>query len=124
MLLNTINIRRNVFNKSIQLLAFADDIDIIVRTPTAVRQSFLSLEKEALRMGLEINENKTKYMPCTKSGFNNSHFKIEEYSFDVVDSFTYLVSEINNRNDCTTEIKKRITMANRCLNGIGKYMKL
>ncbi|GFW72818.1 hypothetical protein TNCV_1266611 [Trichonephila clavipes] len=66
-------------------------------------------------MGLEINENKTTYMPCTKSCFINSHFKNEEYSFEVVDSFICLGSENNNRNDCTTEIRKRITMANTCL---------
>ncbi|GFV01149.1 putative endonuclease-reverse transcriptase [Trichonephila clavipes] len=63
---SNINTRGNSYNKSIQLLAFADDIDIIVRTPVAPRQPFLSLKKEILRMGLKINENKTKYMPCTK----------------------------------------------------------
>ncbi|GFW45142.1 putative endonuclease-reverse transcriptase [Trichonephila clavipes] len=122
LLLRNLKNRGNIFNKSTQLLAFADDIDIFARTPTALRQALLYLEKEAL-MGLTINENKTKYMPCTKSSFNKSHFKIEEYSFEVVDSFTYLGSEINNRNYCTTEIQKRITMTNRCLNGIRKYIK-
>ncbi|GFT79379.1 hypothetical protein TNCV_604021 [Trichonephila clavipes] len=57
--------------------AFADGSDIIARTPTSLRNAFLSLEKEAFRMELKINGNKTKYMPCTKSCFNNSHFKIE-----------------------------------------------
>ncbi|GFX96533.1 hypothetical protein TNCV_1442071 [Trichonephila clavipes] len=33
-----------------------DDIDIIARKPTALRQAFLSLEKEALKIGLKINE--------------------------------------------------------------------
>ncbi|GFV71979.1 putative endonuclease-reverse transcriptase [Trichonephila clavipes] len=89
---SNINTRGNIFNKPIELLAFADDIDIIARTLTSLRQAFLSLEKEALRIGVKINENKTKYMPCTKSCFNNSHFKIEEYSVEVVDSFTYLGS--------------------------------
>ncbi|GFY24029.1 putative endonuclease-reverse transcriptase [Trichonephila clavipes] len=42
---SNINTRGNIFNKSIQLLIFADDIDIIARTPTALRQTFLSLEK-------------------------------------------------------------------------------
>ncbi|GFX19127.1 hypothetical protein TNCV_3012711 [Trichonephila clavipes] len=77
-----------------------------------------SLEKEVHRLGLKINENKTKYMPYTKSCFNNSHFKVVEYIFEVVDSYTHLSSAINNRNDCTIEIQKRITMAKRCLNGI------
>ncbi|GFW23322.1 hypothetical protein TNCV_3804211 [Trichonephila clavipes] len=51
----------------------------------ALRQAFLSLEKEALRMRLKIKE---KYMPCTKSCLNNSHFKIEAYNFEVVNRFT------------------------------------
>ncbi|GFV12489.1 putative endonuclease-reverse transcriptase [Trichonephila clavipes] len=71
---SNINTRGNIFNN--QLLTFADDIDIIARTLTALRQ--------ALRMGLKINENKTKNMPCIKSGLNDSHFKIEEYSFEVI----------------------------------------
>ncbi|GFV45469.1 putative endonuclease-reverse transcriptase [Trichonephila clavipes] len=104
---SNINTKGNIFNNSIQLLAFDDGIDIIARTPTTIRQTFLSLEKEALRMGLKINENKTKYMPCIQSCFNKSHFKIEEYSFEV-DSFTYLGSEINNRKDCATEIKREL----------------
>ncbi|GFV71341.1 hypothetical protein TNCV_3133321 [Trichonephila clavipes] len=71
-------------------MAFADDIDIIARIPTTLRQAFISLEKEDLRMGLKIND-KNKYMPCsTKSCFNNSHFKVEEYSFEVLDSFFHL----------------------------------
>ncbi|GFV94016.1 hypothetical protein TNCV_3573691 [Trichonephila clavipes] len=57
----SVNTKGNIFNKSIQL-AFADDIDIIARTPTALRQAFLSLGKEALRIGLKINENNTKYL--------------------------------------------------------------
>ncbi|GFW97626.1 hypothetical protein TNCV_684961 [Trichonephila clavipes] len=83
-----------------------------------VRQAFLALEEEALKMGLRINENKAKYMSCSKLCFNNFHFKVEEYNFEVVDSFTYLGSEMNNRNDCATETQKRITMANRCLKGL------
>ncbi|GFU89916.1 hypothetical protein TNCV_164011 [Trichonephila clavipes] len=63
---SSINTRVNIFNKPIELLAFADDIDIIERTPTALRQTFLPLDKEAIRMGLKIKENKSKYMPCTK----------------------------------------------------------
>ncbi|GFU65659.1 putative endonuclease-reverse transcriptase [Trichonephila clavipes] len=53
---SNINTRGNIFNKSIQLLTFADD-NIIAQTPTALRQALLSLEKEALRMGLNTNNN-------------------------------------------------------------------
>ncbi|GFU84442.1 uncharacterized protein TNCV_1066241 [Trichonephila clavipes] len=55
---SNINTSGNIFDKSIQLLAFADDVDVIARTPTAQRHAFLSLEKEALRMGLIIKEKR------------------------------------------------------------------
>ncbi|GFV81108.1 reverse transcriptase domain-containing protein [Trichonephila clavipes] len=86
-------------------LAFADDIGIIARTPAALRQAFLSLEKEAIWMGLKINENKTKCMPCTKSCFNTFHLKIEVYSFEVADSFTYL--GVGNMTKSVTKAKKK-----------------
>jgi hypothetical protein len=39
-------------------LAYADDIDIIARSPTALKEAFLSLERAACVMGLKINEKK------------------------------------------------------------------
>ncbi|GFW19682.1 hypothetical protein TNCV_1605731 [Trichonephila clavipes] len=72
-----ISVRGNVYNKSIQLLGFADDIDIIARTPAALRQAFLSLEKEALKMGegVKINVALFSYMRAFGDGlvvFNHS----------------------------------------------------
>jgi hypothetical protein len=39
-------------------LAYADDIDIIARFPTAFKEAILSLERAAGVMGLKINEKK------------------------------------------------------------------
>jgi hypothetical protein len=36
--------------------------DTIVRSPTALKEAFLSLERAARVMGLKINDEKTKYM--------------------------------------------------------------
>jgi len=47
------------FYKSVQLLTYADDIDIIARFQTALKEAFLSLERAAGEMGLRINEKKT-----------------------------------------------------------------
>ena len=43
-------------------LAYADDIDIIARSQTALKEAFLSLERAAGEMGLRINKKKTKYL--------------------------------------------------------------
>jgi hypothetical protein len=40
------------------VLAYADDIDITGQTTTAVKETFLKLEKAAQEIGLMINESK------------------------------------------------------------------
>jgi hypothetical protein len=46
-----------IFNKQTQILGYADDIDIIGRSQAAVREAFLTLEREANKVGLKINES-------------------------------------------------------------------
>jgi hypothetical protein len=45
-----------IYNKETQLLAYADDIDIVGRSQSAVRDAYLPLEGEAAKVGLKINE--------------------------------------------------------------------
>jgi sorting nexin-29 len=51
-----LNIRGNIFYKSVQILAYADDIDIIGRTQSAMIEAFNSLEKAAKDMNLLIRK--------------------------------------------------------------------
>jgi hypothetical protein len=51
-----------IYNKEIQLLAYADDIDIVGTSQSAVRDAYLALKKEVAKVGLKINEQKTKYI--------------------------------------------------------------
>lgn len=48
-----------------QLLAYADDIDIIARSLSVAKEHVMSLSGAASQMGLTINENKTKLMVVT-----------------------------------------------------------
>ena len=57
-----VNIRGTMFYKSIQILAYAGDIDIIGRTQSAMIEAFTSLEKAAKDMNLFINQEKTIYI--------------------------------------------------------------
>jgi sorting nexin-29 len=66
-----VNIRGTIFDKSVQILAYADDIDIIGRTQSAVIEAFTSLEKAAKDTNLFINQEKTKYMPVRKKSHAN-----------------------------------------------------
>jgi hypothetical protein len=41
-----------IYNKEIQLLAYADDIDIVGRSQLAFRNAYFSLERESAKVGL------------------------------------------------------------------------
>jgi hypothetical protein len=56
-----------IYNKETQLLAYAYDIDIVGGSQSAVRNAYLALEGEAAKLGLKINEQKTKYIIAARN---------------------------------------------------------
>ena len=62
MLKVNINTDNKIFNKSNQVLTYADDIDVIGRLPSNVTNNFLAIEKAAKSVGLKVNGDKTKSM--------------------------------------------------------------
>ena len=77
------------FYKSVLLLAYDDNIDIIGRTMRNVTAAFSAIERESAKMGLEVNEGKTKYMPSTSGVVPRmrSQNTANSYNFDVVKEF-------------------------------------
>jgi len=120
-----VNIKGTIFYKSVQILAYADDIDIIGRTQSAMIETFTSLETAARSMNLLINQEKTKYMPVTKKGHASypHYLEVGPYKFQVVHSFTYLGSDVNCNNDIGAEIQKRIIAVNMCFYGLRKHLR-
>jgi sorting nexin-29 len=120
-----VNTRGTIFYKSVQILAYADDIDIIGRTPAAMIETITSLEKAAKCMNLFINQEKTKYMAVTKKSHANClhYLEVGPYKFQVVHSFTCLGSDINCNNDISAEMQKRILAANRCFHVPRKHLR-
>ena len=73
-------------------------------------------------MGLAVKEGKTKYICSTSRNVRriDSQTTADKYTFDTVKGFIYLGSAVTTKNDISLEIKRRITLANRCyydLNG-------
>ena len=119
-----INTKGNIFHRSVQILAYADDIDIIARSQSALKETFTRLEESARKMNLRINEEKTKYMPLTNDNrYKSTFIEIGTYKFQTVNNFIYLGSEVNSSNDIKNEIQKRILSANRCFYGLRTYLK-
>ena len=55
-----LNQRGNIFYKSVQILAYADDIDIISRSPKSLQEVTVALDRAARIMGLEIIQAKNQ----------------------------------------------------------------
>ena len=94
-------------------LACADDIDIIGRSQREVAVAFSKYAEEARSIGLAENESKTKYLLSTAKD-TSIGVSVAIDGFEVVKDFIYLGSGINTDNDISLEIRRGITLANRC----------
>ena len=112
-----------IFYKSVQLLGYADHIDIIGRTMRDVTAAFTAIERKSAKMGLAVNEGKTKYMLLTNGYVPRMGSQITiSNNFDVVKEFIYLGTAININNDVSLKIKRRETLANSCYFGFNRQL--
>lgn len=118
--------RGTIVNRSSQLLAYADDIDIIGRTEQAVHDSFIQIEQAAQNLGLHISEGKTKYMVASNANairILGQTIKVAEHEFEVVQSFKYLGSIVAADNNIEEEIRGRLLKSNRAYYSLSKLFK-
>jgi sorting nexin-29 len=111
-----------IYNKSTQVLAYADDINIIVRYLRDTIEVFTKLERSAKEFCLQVNESKTKCMVVSTSEARRNrigqNLTIGEYNIEVVKGFLYLGSKVNCINNIDGEIHNRILLANRAYYGL------
>ena len=121
-----INPGGTIYNRTSQILAYADDVVIISRSGQELRHMFMQLESESKKVGLKINESKTKYMITSRSTNKWSHLnelRIENFGFERVNRFKYLGSLITENNVITEEIKERLKDGNKCYGALLPLMK-
>ena len=56
-----VNLRGDMSLKLKQIVAYADDVALLARSPKALKEIFHKLQNEATLVGVNINENKTIY---------------------------------------------------------------
>jgi hypothetical protein len=67
------------------------------------------LPNGATLVGLNINEDKTKYMQIKREGIKYiTHQKIDNFTFENVENFNYLCFILNTDNKKNTEIADKI----------------
>jgi hypothetical protein len=81
-----INPGETIHNRTLQVLAYADDVDLAARNTARLAEGFVELEVAACRAGLMVNEKKkTKYMINTREKHRYSditYFTVNQYQFD------------------------------------------
>ena len=120
------NIETNgtIFNKSLQALGYADDIDLVSMNLPNLVEALQKLVTSAERVGLYLNEDKTKYMCSIREEQRTGHLvNFGRFNFESVKEFVYLGTQVNINNNTGEEISRRIASANRCLFGLSAILR-
>jgi hypothetical protein len=104
-------LRGNISTRLKQLIAYADDILILARTKGSLIEALQQL-KSSIEVGLRINEEKTKYLKCSKKDTNKEDLNCQNLTINQVHHYKYLGSIIND-NSIEEEIKERIVLGTK-----------
>ena len=103
-------------NGTHQLLAYADDVNILGGSVHTVKENAEALVVVTKETGLEVNADKTKNMIMSRDqNAGRSHsMKIDNSSIKRVEEFKYLGTTLTNKNSIQEEIKSRLKLGNAC----------
>jgi hypothetical protein len=107
-------------NGTHQLLAYADDVNLLGDNTDTIRENTETLIDASKEVGLEINVEKTKYRLLShhqKVG-RNQEIKIANRSFENVSQFKYLAMTVINQNLIQEKIKRRLNSGNACYHSV------
>jgi len=86
------------------VLAYADDIVVMVETGEEVINTTSKLLRASKIIGLCVNEENMKYMMVARRSLATDHIIVDDYSFKNVKVFKYLGVNINSNNNMHEEI--------------------
>jgi hypothetical protein len=99
----TVSVREEgitVDDKKLSMLAFADDVDIVVESEAELISFLPPFVRIGERLGLVINQNKTKMMKVSRQGNpgNTGVLTTGNMNYEKVRSFRYLGVNVNENN--------------------------
>ena len=100
---------------TVNCLGYADDIDIITEDLQDTERLTNSFREAAEKIGLRINQEKTKVMEIARRYEMDGHVNIDGMEVEVVETFKYLGMTVARDGNIKEEINERIGAANRCL---------
>ena len=104
-------------------LAYADDADLCGETYRGRDRQVDNFDRTGKRIGLEINEPKTKAMKSARDPREEDFIALSQYLLEEVDSFKYLGSIIRHDNTMEEEVSERIAGASKCSWAINPLLK-
>ena len=107
-------------NGTHQLLAYADDVNILGGSIHTLKENAEALVAATREIGLEVNADKTKYMVMSRdqnAGRNHS-VRINNNTFERVEKFKYLGKTLTNQNSIPEEIKSRLRLGIACYHSV------
>jgi RNA-directed DNA polymerase len=122
--ITNLEVRGNATTRLKQICVYAVDIVILGRTKQALTHTVLKLTQEALKAGLIININKTKYLYCARKPNQQSYLIAGEEWLEQVNSFKYLGTMVNTDSSIEEEIQERIAAGNRAYHVHKNYLHL
>jgi hypothetical protein len=75
--------------------------------------TFEKLKSISLQFGLIVNENKTKYMKCTRKEIQLDRLMFDNMQIDQVNTFSSLGTTVNGNNTLEDESRERIAKGNK-----------
>jgi sorting nexin-29 len=107
-------------NGTHQLLAYADDVNILGGSLHTVKKNAEALIVATKEIELEVNADKTKYMVmCQDRNAGRGHsVKIDNSHIERVEEFKYLGTTLTNQNSIQEKIKSRLKLGNVCFHSV------
>jgi len=113
--------------EQLSVLAYADDIALIGKNEIEIRKLFEEMENIARKFGLQINQEKTKYMIVERKKSlkknKTGHLKIKKYKIERLDNFKYLGVILNEDNNNQIDLQERIKNANKTYFVLQNFLK-
>jgi hypothetical protein len=107
-------------NGVLRLLVYAGGVNIFGGSVHRIRKNAEDLAISTKETGLEVNAEETKYMVMSRNqnAEQNHNIKRDTESFERVEEFKCVVTNIRNRNSIHEGIKSRLKLGNACYHSV------
>jgi len=107
-------------NGTHQLLAYANDINILGGSILTLKDNAEALVAATREIGLEESADKTKYMVMYRdqNAGRIQSVRTDNSNFEMVEDFKYLGTTLTNQNSIAEEIKSRSRSGNACYHSV------